>query len=60
MSLAVHHDNFFNYPSKVNRFNAMNIGPMKDIVGMWKAAAAAHGLLSGCQSIWEQASRGGK
>lgn len=36
---ATHHDNFFNYQSKVNRFNSVNIGPEKDICAMWKAAA---------------------
>jgi len=36
---AVHHDHFFNFPSKYNRFNSTQIGPMKDICGMWKAAA---------------------
>ncbi|HKM34466.1 MAG TPA: alpha-L-fucosidase [Lachnospiraceae bacterium] len=36
---ATHHDNFFNYDSKSNRFNSVNIGPHKDICAMWKAAA---------------------
>jgi len=36
---AMHHDHFFNFPSKYNRFNSTQIGPMKDICGMWKAAA---------------------
>ncbi|WFR58643.1 alpha-L-fucosidase [Anaerocolumna sp. AGMB13025] len=36
---AMHHDNYFNYASKVNRYNSVNIGPGKDICGMWKAAA---------------------
>ena len=36
---AMHHDHFFNYPSKYNRFNALQIGPLKDICGLWKAAA---------------------
>lgn len=41
---AMHHDHFFNYPSRLNRFNAAQVGPMKDICGMWKAAAEKHGL----------------
>ena len=41
---AMHHDNFFNYPSKLNRFNSMQVGPHKDICGMWKKAAEKHGL----------------
>ena len=28
---ATHHDNFFNYDSKVNRMNSVNVGPGKDI-----------------------------
>lgn len=44
MAQAMHHDNFFNYPSKVNRFNSVNMGPGKDIVGLWKAAAVKYGL----------------
>ena len=36
---AMHHDHFFNYPSKLNRFNSAQMGPMKDICGMWKKAA---------------------
>ncbi len=38
---ATHHDNFFNYDSRVNRYNSVNIGPKKDICAMWKAAADA-------------------
>ncbi|MDR2484009.1 MAG: alpha-L-fucosidase, partial [Treponema sp.] len=36
---AMHHDHFFNFPSRLNRFNATRIGPMKDICGLWKQAA---------------------
>jgi alpha-L-fucosidase len=41
---AMHHDHFFNYPSKLHRFNSARIGPMKDICGLWKSAADNHGL----------------
>jgi len=41
---AMHHDHFFNYPSKLNRFNAMDMGPRKDICGLWKAAAEQYGM----------------
>ena len=44
MSQATHHDNFFNYDSKVNRMNAVNVGPHKDICGLWKAAAEKNGM----------------
>ena len=33
---------FFNYDSKVNRFNSVNIGPGKDICALWKAAADSY------------------
>lgn len=36
---ATHHDHFFNYDSKLNRFNSVKVGPGKDICAMWKAAA---------------------
>ncbi|HAX96094.1 MAG TPA: alpha-L-fucosidase [Prolixibacteraceae bacterium] len=41
---AMHHDHFFNYPSSLNHFNAAAVGPRKDIVGLWKAAAEKRGL----------------
>ena len=41
---AMHHDHFFNFPSKLNRFNSAQIGPMKDICGLWKKAADNHKL----------------
>ncbi|NQU41848.1 alpha-L-fucosidase [bacterium] len=41
---AMHHDHFFNFPSKLNRFNSVEVGPKKDICGLWKAAAYAQGL----------------
>ena len=39
---AMHHDHFFNFPSSYNRFNSAQMGPMKDICGMWKSAADNH------------------
>ncbi|MFW6313326.1 MAG: alpha-L-fucosidase, partial [Spirochaetota bacterium] len=44
---AMHHDHFFNYPSKLNRFNSAAMGPEKDITGLWKAAADREGLAFG-------------
>jgi alpha-L-fucosidase len=41
---AVHHDNFFNYESSVNPWNSVKVGPGKDIVALWKAAADERGL----------------
>ena len=44
---AMHHDHFFNYPSKLNRFNSMQVGPKKDICGLWKAAADKNNMRFG-------------
>lgn len=41
---AVHHDNFDNWDSAHNRWNAVQVGPHRDIVGLWQAAAQARGL----------------
>lgn len=41
---ATHHDHFFNYGSKINRFNSVNIGPGKDICALWKTEADNHHL----------------
>ena len=41
---AMHHDHFFNYPSKINPMNSWEVGPKKDIIGLWKAAAKKHNL----------------
>ncbi|HEY3379366.1 MAG TPA: alpha-L-fucosidase, partial [Armatimonadota bacterium] len=41
---AVHHDNFDNFDSTYNRWNAVNMGPKKDIVKLWQDAARLHGL----------------
>lgn len=44
MTMGVHHDNFDLWNSQHNRWNAVNMGPKKDIVGLWKQAAQKHGL----------------
>jgi alpha-L-fucosidase len=44
MTMGVHHDNFDLWNSKYNRWNAVNMGPKKDVVGMWRQAARNHGL----------------
>ena len=41
---AMHHDNFFNYDSKLNRFNSKQIGPHKDICMLWKKAADQYNM----------------
>jgi alpha-L-fucosidase len=44
VALANHHDNFDNYNSKYQSWNATKIGPKKDLIGGWARAAKAHGL----------------
>ncbi len=41
---ASHHDHFFNFKSKYNRFNSVEMGPRKDICGLWKAAAKKYNM----------------
>ena len=47
VSLATHHDNFDCWNSKHQFWNAMNIGPKRDIVGTWARVARANGLRFG-------------
>jgi alpha-L-fucosidase len=45
MSMGVHHDNFDLWNSKHQpRWNAVAMGPKKDVVGLWRKAAEKHGL----------------
>ena len=41
---AVHHDNFDNWNSTHHRWNAVQVGPKKDIVGLWAQAARRRDL----------------
>ena len=47
VSLANHHDNFDNYHSTHHKWNSVNVGPKKDIVGIWARTARKHGLRFG-------------
>ncbi len=47
VSLANHHDNFDCYDSQYHAWNAVKIGPKKDIVGTWAKIARRHGLRLG-------------
>ena len=47
VALANHHDNFDAYDSRYHAWNSVNVGPKKDIVGIWAKAARAHGLRFG-------------
>jgi alpha-L-fucosidase len=42
--IAMHHDNFDCWSSRFQRWNAVNMGPRRDIAGEWQQAARRHGL----------------
>jgi len=44
VGLAVHHDNFDLWDSKFHRWNSVNMGPHRDIIGDWQRAAQKAGL----------------
>lgn len=46
-ALANHHDNFDAWDSKHQPWNAMQIGPHRDVVGVWAKAARQQGLRFG-------------
>jgi alpha-L-fucosidase len=47
IALANHHDGFDAWGSKYQPWNAVNIGPHRDVIGEWGAAARAQGLRLG-------------
>jgi alpha-L-fucosidase len=47
MAMGVHHDNFDNWNSTYQPWNSVNIGPKKDIVGIWERITRKHGLRFG-------------
>jgi alpha-L-fucosidase len=61
---AVHHDDFDLWNSKYQRFNAVNMGPKKDLIAMMRAATLAAGLRFGVTThlarsyCWFQTSHG--
>ena len=51
--MGVHHDNFDLWNSKHTRWNAVNMGPHKDVVGMFRQAALREGLKFGVsEHLW--------
>jgi len=62
VSMGSHHDNFFLWNSKLHRWNAVNMGPHRDVVGEWQKAARKYGLKFGVSEhlgasfTWFQAS----
>jgi alpha-L-fucosidase len=52
-SMGVHHDNFDLWNSKYTRWNAVNMGPKRDILGDWQKAARKQGLRFGVsEHLW--------
>ena len=47
VALATHHDNYHCWNSKHQPWNAVQVGPKKDIVGTWAKVARSHGLRFG-------------
>lgn len=64
VSMGTHHDNFFLWNSKIQKWNSVNMGPQKDVVGLWQKAAKKQGLRFGVSEhlgasyTWFQSSRG--
>jgi alpha-L-fucosidase len=64
VSMGTHHDNFFLWNSRLNRWNAVNMGPKKDVVALWQQAAKKQGLRFGVSEhlgasfTWFQAAHG--
>ena len=53
VSMGVHHDNFDLWNSKYTRWNAVNMGPKRDVVGTWQKAAQKNGLRFGVsEHLW--------
>ncbi len=47
VSMGSHHDNFFLWDSKLHRWNSVQMGPRRDVVGEWQKAARKYGLKFG-------------
>jgi alpha-L-fucosidase len=47
LAMANHHDNFDNWNSKYQPWNSVNMGPKRDVLGEWSAAAKKSGLRFG-------------
>ncbi len=64
VSMGTHHDNFFLWNSKIHKWNSVNMGPKKDVVGLWQKAAKKEGLRFGISEhlgasyTWFQTSHG--
>lgn len=47
VTMGSHHDNFFLWNSRIHKWNSVNMGPHKDVVGLWQKAAKKEGLRFG-------------
>lgn len=47
VSMGSHHDNFFLWKTKIHKWNSVDMGPKKDVVGLWQKAAKKEGLRFG-------------
>lgn len=47
LAMGNHHDNFDCWDSEYQPWNSVNVGPKKDIVGIWKKTADKYGMLFG-------------
>lgn len=62
--IATYHDNFDLWDSKYQEYNSVNMGPKKDITGLWRKATLKHGLRFGVTThltrsySWLQVSHG--
>jgi len=45
--MAMHHDNYDQWNSMHQRWNSVNMGPKKDVMGLWREATLRHGLRFG-------------
>ena len=46
-AIAQHHDNIDCWNSKFHRWNSVQMGPKRDVLGLWSQAARQHGLRFG-------------
>lgn len=64
VSMGSHHDNFFLWNSKLHRWNSVQMGPQKDVVGIWQREAKKNGMKFGVSEhlaasfTWFQSSHG--
>ncbi len=64
VSMGTHHDNFFLWKSSLHKWNSVEMGPHRDVVGTWQKSAQKNGLRFGVSEhlgasfTWFQGSHG--